>query len=124
MILTLLLLTVSLSQGREQQWNYIKRKNTHWRSAGQNRGPSEWTGMCNNGEKQSPIDIRKASRRKIYSRSHKEMDTLFPSLLNQILVKFVTKGQFWNLLVLRIPKHPLPAQFDEVLAKLFEVKDN
>ena len=78
MILTLLLLTVSLSQGREQQWNYIKRKNTHWRSAGQNRGPSEWTGMCNNGEKQSPIDIRKASRRKIYSRSHKEMDTLFP----------------------------------------------
>ena len=39
-------------------------------------------------------------------------------------VKFVTQGQFWNLLVLRIPKHPLPAQFDEVLAKLFEVKDN
>ena len=42
------------------------------------------------------------------------MDTLFPCLLPQIFVKFVTQGQFWILLVLRIPKH-LHAQFDEDL---------
>ena len=54
------------------------------------------------------------------------MDTLFPCLLPQILIKFVTQGQYWNLLVLRIriPKHPLLAQFDEVLAEIFEIKDN
>ena len=58
-----------------------------------------------------------------HSRSHKEMDTFFSCLLPQILV-FVTQGQFWYLLVLRIPKHSLHAQFDEVLAEIFEVIDN
>ena len=55
-----------------------------------------------------------------HSRSHKEMDTFFSCLLPQILVK-VTQG---NLLVLKIPKHSLHAQFDEVLSDIFEVKDN
>ena len=49
---------------------------------------------------------------------------VFALFLCQILMKFETQWQFWNLLVLRIPKHPLHAQFDEVLAEIFEVKDN
>ena len=57
-----------------------------------------------------------------HSRSHKdkEMDTLFSCLLPQFLVK-VTQG---HLLVLKIPKHSLHAQFDEFLSDIFEVKDN
>ena len=44
------------------------------------------------------------------------MDTLFPPFSP-------TKNWFWNLLVIRIPKHPLHVGFDEVLAKLFKVED-
>ena len=50
---------------------------------------------------------------------------MFPCFLNQILVKLLAQGQFWNLLILRIPKHPLHAQFDEVFAETltYTVKD-
>ena len=47
----------------------------------------------------------------------------FALLLPQILDDFQNQGQFWNLLVLTISKHPLLVQFDQVLAEIFEVKD-
>ena len=40
-----------------------------------------------------------------------------------ILLKIQIQGQFWNLHVLRIPKHPLKVEIDEVLPEIFEVKD-
>ena len=49
---------------------------------------------------------------------------VFALFLCEILIKFETQWQFWNLLVMRIPKHPQHAQFDEVLAEIFQVKDN
>ena len=45
----------------------------------------------------------------------------FPCFLHEFLIKFDFKWQFWNLLVTRIPKHPLHVWFDEVLAELFKV---
>ena len=49
---------------------------------------------------------------------------VFALFLGEIFIKFETQWQFWNLLVMRIPKHPQHAQFDEVLAEIFDVKDN
>ena len=49
---------------------------------------------------------------------------VFALFLCEIFIKFETQWQFWNLLVMRIPKHPQHAQFDEVLAEIFDVKDN
>ena len=40
----------------------------------------------------------------IYSRAHKFVIFCFAQLHLQILVDYQNQGQFWNLLVLRIPK--------------------
>ena len=58
-----------------------------------------------------------------YSRDHKFVVFCFALLLPKILDDFQDQGQFWNLLVLTISKHPLLVQFDQVLAEIFEVKD-
>ena len=59
----------------------------------------------------------------IYSGGNKFVIFCFALLLLQILNNFQNQGQFWNLLVLTISKHPLHVQFDQVLAEKFEVKD-
>ena len=59
----------------------------------------------------------------LYSRDHKFVVFCFALLLPQILDYFQNQGQFWNLLVLTISKHPLLVQFDQVLAEIFEVKE-
>ena len=59
----------------------------------------------------------------IYSRDHKFVVFCSALLLPQILDYFQNQGQFWNLLVLTISKHPLLVQFDKVLAEIFEVKE-
>ena len=56
----------------------------------------------------------------LYSHDHKFIVFCFALLLPQILDNFQNQGQFWNLLVLIISKHPL---FDQFLAEIFEVKD-
>ena len=38
-------------------------------------------------------------------------------------IKFETQWQFWNLLVLRIPKHPQHVNIDWVLSEIFVIKD-
>ena len=48
----------------------------------------------------------------------------FGLFLPQILVNFEDQGQFWNLHVLRIPKHPLKVEFDEDLAEILQVEHN
>ena len=48
----------------------------------------------------------------------------FPCFLHDFLVKLDSQWQFWNLLVMRIPKLSLIFEFDEVLAEIFKVKDN
>ena len=48
----------------------------------------------------------------------------FNHFLHQIFIKSETQGQFWNLLVLRIPKLPQIVEFDEYLAEILKVKDN
>ena len=59
----------------------------------------------------------------IYSGGNKFVIFCFALLLLQILDNFQNQGQFWNLLVLTISKHPLHVQFDQVLAEIFDVKD-
>ena len=59
----------------------------------------------------------------LYSGGNKFVIFCFALLLPQILDNFQNRGQFWNLLVLTISKHPLHMQFDEILAEIFEVKD-
>ena len=46
----------------------------------------------------------------------------FGLFLPQILVKYENQLQFWNLHVLRFPKHPLIVEFDEDLAEILKVK--
>ena len=58
-----------------------------------------------------------------YSSGNKFVIFCFALLLLQILDNYQNQGQFWNLLVLTISKHPLHVQFDQVLAEIFEVKD-
>ena len=41
-----------------------------------------------------------------------------------MLLKMQIQGQFWILLVLRIPKHPQKVEFDKDLAELLKVKHN
>ena len=48
----------------------------------------------------------------------------FGLFLPLVLVKFENQGQFWNLNVLRIPKHPLIVEFDEELAEILRVFHN
>ena len=59
----------------------------------------------------------------IYSGGNKFVIFCFALLLPKILANFQNQGQFKNLLVLTISKHPLHVQFDQVLAEIFEVKD-
>ena len=59
----------------------------------------------------------------MYSRGEKSVIFCFALLLPQILDDFQNQGQFWNLQVLTISKHPLHVQFDQVLAEIFDVKD-
>ena len=59
----------------------------------------------------------------LYSSGNKFVIFCFALLLLQILDNYQNQGQFWNLLVLTISKHPLHVQFDQVLAEIFEVKD-
>ena len=47
---------------------------------------------------------------------------VFALFLCEILIKFETQWQFWNLLVMRIPKHPQHAQFDEVLTEIIDTE--
>ena len=49
--------------------------------------------------------------------------SLKPSYLLQMLLKMQIQGQFWKLLVLRIPKHPQHVKIDKVLTEIFEIKD-
>ena len=58
----------------------------------------------------------------LYSTDHKKCDKMFPCFLYQIMVKLESQWQFWNLLVLRIPKLPQIVEFDEELAELLKVK--
>ena len=48
--------------------------------------------------------------------------SLFSPFLHQIFIKSETQEQFWNLLVVRIPKLPQIVEFDEDLAELLKVK--
>ena len=59
-----------------------------------------------------------------YSSGRKSWIFCFAQLLLQILVNYQNHGQFWNLLVLRIPKLSLKVKFDKNLAEIFKVKDN
>ena len=59
----------------------------------------------------------------LYSSGNKFVIFCFAQLLLQILDNYQNQGQFWNLLVLTISKHPLHVQFNQVLAEIFEVKD-
>ena len=59
----------------------------------------------------------------LYSSGNKFIIFCFALLLLQILDNYQNQGQFWNLLVLTISRHPLYVQFDQVLAEIFEVKD-
>ena len=60
----------------------------------------------------------------LYSRAHKLVIFCFAQLHLQILVVYQNQGQFWNLLVLRIPKLSLKVKFDKDLAEIIKVKDN
>ena len=55
----------------------------------------------------------------LYSNGNKFVIFCFALLIPQILDNFQKQGQFWNLLVLTISKHPLHVQFDQVLAEIF-----
>ena len=77
-----------------------------------------WTLLFKNSN-----NIWSSKSERIYSRDHKFVVFCFALLLPQILDYFQNQGQFWNLLVLTISKHPLLVQFDQVLAEIFEVKD-
>ena len=59
----------------------------------------------------------------LYGRGEKSVVFCFALLLPQILDDFQNQGQFQNLLVLTVSKHPLHVQFDQVLAEIFEVID-
>ena len=62
--------------------------------------------------------------KELHSSSHKSSIFCFAQLLLQILVNYQNQGQFWNLLVLRIPKLSLKVKFDKDLAEIIKVKDN
>ena len=51
-------------------------------------------------------------------------DSFRPFFLLQIFMKMQIQGQFWNLHILRILKHPQNVEIDQVLPKIFKVKDN
>ena len=51
-------------------------------------------------------------------------DNFRPFFLLQIFMKMQIQGQFWNLHILRILKHPQNVEIDQVLPKIFKVKDN
>ena len=51
-----------------------------------------------------------------------EWDMMFSFFFHQILVKFDYQYQFWNLLILRIWKHPLRVEFDEVWLRYSRLK--
>ena len=59
----------------------------------------------------------------LYSSGNKFVILCFAQLLLQILDNYQNQGQFWNLLVLTISKHPLHVQFNQVLSEIFWVKD-
>ena len=59
----------------------------------------------------------------MYSRGEKSVIFCFALLLPQMLDNFQNQGQFQNLQVLTISKHPLHVQFDQVLAEIFDVND-
>ena len=59
------------------------------------------------------LDILRYNTRIFISRKR------FPIFLNEILLNIEFKLQFWILLVLRIPKHPLKVEFDKDSAELF-----
>ena len=59
-----------------------------------------------------------------YSSGRKSWIFSFAQLLLQILVNYQNHGQFWSLLVLRIPKLSLKVKFDKDLAEIIKVKDN
>ena len=58
-----------------------------------------------------------------YSCDPKFVVFCFALLLPQILDDFQNQGQFRNLLVLTISKHPLCVHFEQVFAEIFGVKD-
>ena len=60
----------------------------------------------------------------IYSTNHFICRLLFHVFLKEILLKIEFQWQFWNLLFLRIPKHPQKVEFDKDLAELLKVKHN
>ena len=51
-------------------------------------------------------------------------DNFRPFFLLQIFMKMQIQGHFWNLHILRILKHPQNVEIDQVLPKIFKVKDN
>ena len=55
---------------------------------------------------------------------HKVCIFCFALLIPQILVNFQNQGLIWNLLVQTFSKDPLHVQFDQVLAEIFEVKED
>ena len=59
-----------------------------------------------------------------YSSGRKSWIFCYAPLFLQILVNYQNQGQFWNLLVLRIPKLSLKVKFDKDLAEIIKVKDN
>ena len=61
---------------------------------------------------ESPVEDSDDDKDYKYSRDHKFIVFCFALLLPQILDYFQNQGQFWNLLVLTISKHPLLVQFE------------
>ena len=62
------------------------------------------------------------NKKVLYSSGNKFVIFWFAQLLPQILDNFQNQGQFQNLQVLTISKHPLHVQFGQVLAEIFDVK--